>query len=76
MHWMSLIPAFLGLEYGLVLITTGILATIGTAAALVAILFFTFAPYVSPRWAAEFGVGTTRDVSSEQSGETAAEPVQ
>lgn len=54
---MSLTVAFLGLEYGMVLVTTGAVAAIATAAAMFAILFFTFAPHVSPQWAAQLGVG-------------------
>lgn len=56
---MSLTLAFLGIEYGLVLLITGVVATIGTAAAMFGILFFAFAPHISPRWAGQLGVGRT-----------------
>lgn len=48
---------FLGIDPDLALTVTVIVATAWTAVAMLAVVFFAWAPHVSEKWRTEFGVG-------------------
>ncbi len=55
-----------GLDHNSVLVLTTVLATLATTAAMLAVVAFAWAPYVSPRLAQEFGVGRSVERIDEQ----------
>lgn len=54
------LATFLGMDYDLVLLITVALAALWTFLAMVAVVFFAWAPYVSERWRTQFGVDAER----------------
>lgn len=53
----AIVVMFLGIDPDLVLTATVAAAALITALAMLAIVFFAWAPYVSERWRSQFGVG-------------------
>lgn len=50
------VATLLGIDYSLALLLIGVVATLATAAAMVAVVYFAWAPYLSAARAEEFGV--------------------
>lgn len=57
---------FFGLDAGIVLLITTVLATLALGLAISAIVFFAWAPSVSTEWAGEFGTQKPRRESAQE----------
>lgn len=58
--------AVFGLPYETVMLITTIIATLWTTIAVLGIIFFAWAPYISGSWATQFGVGFGSDEDDRQ----------